>query len=220
VQTSERLQFYEESVDSLRTGLLLAESLRDMKVLAITSAVKKEGKTNLAAQLAVSLSRATEERTLLIDGDLRSPDLHRIFKIAATPGLVDVLSHRLALEEAVVAGWNPCLHILPAGRLQTSPHRLMHNSVFKSLLDHATTRYRYIIIDTSPILAASESLILARYADATLICTLRDVSRVAQVKKAYERLLATGARPIGAVLNGVPAHLYAYRYGTYEPVSR
>ena len=72
-----------------------------------------------------------------------------------------------------------------------------------------------MIIDTPPVLAASEALVLAKAADASLVCAMRDVSRADQVRKASERLLAAGSRVIGTVLNGVPARQYAYRYGTY-----
>jgi succinoglycan biosynthesis transport protein ExoP len=212
-RTNERLQLFEESVDSLRTGLLLPESLRNMKVLAITSAAKREGKTSVAAQLAVSLSRASEEAILLIDGDLRSPDIHKIFGIPLQPGLIEVLNHQASLDNAIVTGWNACLHLLPAGQLTSSPHRLFGNGALKWLLEQLLPRYRYILIDTPPVLAASEALILAKAADATLVCAMRDLSRVDQVKKAYSRLSAVGAHTIGAVLNGVPAHRYAYDYG-------
>jgi Mrp family chromosome partitioning ATPase len=82
-------------------------------------------------------------------------------------------------------------------------------------LDEVRSSYRYVIIDTPPVLAAGEALVLATAADASLICTMRDVSRVDQVNSVRERLLAAGARPVGVVLNGVPTRAYAYRYGSY-----
>jgi polysaccharide biosynthesis transport protein len=209
---SERLRLFEESIDSLRTGLLLTENLQNMKVLAITSAAKCEGKTCVAAQLAVSLSRTSEEPILLIDGDLRSPDVHHVFGVGLQPGLAEVLNHQASIENAIVTGWNASLHILPAGKVASSPHQLFGNDAFKCLLEQVLPRYRYILIDTPPVLAASETLILAKAADATLMCAMRDLSRVDEVKKAYNRLNAIGARTVGAVLNGVPAHHYSYGY--------
>jgi Mrp family chromosome partitioning ATPase len=76
-----------------------------------------------------------------------------------------------------------------------------------------------VIIDTPPVLAASEALVLAKAADATLMCAMRDVSRADQIRKASERLLAAGGRPVGTVLSGVPTHRYNYRYGTYPAPS-
>jgi len=73
------------------------------------------------------------------------------------------------------------------------------------------------VVDTPPVLAASESLILARSADAFLMCAMRNVSRLSQVEKATERLTATGGRLAGTVLSGVPVSQYVRRYGTYYP---
>jgi hypothetical protein len=70
------------------------------------------------------------------------------------------------------------------------------------------------------VLAASESLILATMADATLVCVLRDVSRIDQIKKAYHRLLVAGGKPVGLVLNGVPTKTYAFNHGCYSYVQR
>jgi tyrosine-protein kinase Etk/Wzc len=85
----------------------------------------------------------------------------------------------------------------------------------RALLAKIPSSYRYVVIDTPPVLAASESMVLSRAADATLICAMKDISRVDQVARTYERLLAAGSNPVGTVLNGVPTKQYAYRYGAY-----
>jgi tyrosine-protein kinase Etk/Wzc len=83
------------------------------------------------------------------------------------------------------------------------------------MLEQLRMHYRYVIVDTPPILAASEAMVMARDADGTLICAMRDVSRESHIKLAYQRLLSVGAKPIGTVLNGVPTRQYARRYGNY-----
>jgi capsular exopolysaccharide synthesis family protein len=209
------LRIFEESIDSLRTTLTLSENLRDMRVLAITSAANHEGKTSVASQLAMSLARATGKTTLLIDGDMRSPDVHQVFGVARGPGLAEVLSNECALADAIVATHNPNVQLLPAGRLKVSPHRLLGNGAWKSLLAQIPASYGYVIIDTPPVLAASEALVLSKHADAILICVMRDVSRADQVQKATNLLTAAGGSPVGTVLNGVPIRSYKYYYGTY-----
>ena len=207
---------FEESVDGLRTCLILSEEMRDKKVIVIASATSQEGKTSIAAQMAVSIARATNELTLLVDGDMRSPDLHNVFDVPLEPGLSDVLERKSPLDDAIVTSWSNRMHVLPAGKLRVSPHKLLGNGVLENLLAELKLRYRYIIIDTPPVLAAAESLVLARAADATLLCAKRDFSRMEQVKAACQRLIASGARPVGTVLNGVPPRAYAYHYGSYE----
>ena len=100
------MQLFEESIDGLRTYLTLHEAMHGMKVIAVSSAVSGEGKTSVAAQLAVSLASATGERTLLIDGDMRSPDVDKIFGVEREPGLADVLQGELPVEEAIETDFN------------------------------------------------------------------------------------------------------------------
>ncbi len=209
------LQMFEESIDSLRTSLVLSEDLKDVRVLTVTSAANNEGKTSVASQLAVSIARASGKPTLLIDGDMRSPDVHRVFEIPLTPGLAEVLADECTIEDAIVTSWSKHVHLIPAGRLAVSPHKLLGNGNVKSLLQKVQTCYRYIVIDTPPVLAAAEALVLAKAADASLICAMQDVSRGDQVRKACQRLTAAGTRLVGTVLNGVPTKRYAYRYGSY-----
>jgi capsular exopolysaccharide synthesis family protein len=213
--SAREVSLFEESVDGLRTYLTLAESLRDLRILAVTSASSNEGKTSLATQLAVSIAKACGERILLIDGDMRAPDIHAIFDFDLSPGLAEVLSNDCPLEEAIETGFSDKLHILTAGRLTSSPHQLLGNHEFSELLEKLCSIYRYIIVDTPPILPASEALVMARAADAAVLCVRRDFSRLDQVEEACRRMAAAGVRNAGAVLNGIPIKSYAYKYGSY-----
>ena len=185
-----------------------------MQVIAVASAISREGKTSLASHLAVSLARSSPEPVLLIDADMRNPDIHELFEIKPEPGLVDVLDHRCSLKEAVVETWSKNLYVLPAGQLTKSPHVLLGNGAFKAVVSEARSAYRYIVVDCPPVLPVSDALVIARSADGTLISTMRDVTRAHQVKLACERLVAAGAKLIGAVLSGVPAGSYVSRYGS------
>jgi polysaccharide biosynthesis transport protein len=148
---------------------------------------------------------------------MRSPDIHRLFDIAIEPGLADVLAGSATIEEAIVpANEKVGVALMPAGRPHVSPHRLLGNGSWRTLAQQIPEQYRYVIVDTPPVLAASESLVLAKEADATLVCVMRDVSRVDQVQKVTERLTAVGSQVIGAVLNGVPSRSYRYHYGRYS----
>ncbi len=174
-RTAQKLRLYEESIDSMRTFLVLAEDLKYAKVFAVTSATGHEGKTSVAAQLALSLARASGKPTLLIDGDMREPDLHDVFEVARTPGLAEVLAGDCELESAIVPSWTPHVFLLPAGELKTSPHQLVGNGALRSVLERTSEKYGYIVLDTPPILSAAESLVLAKAADASL--DLRDAGR-------------------------------------------
>ncbi len=207
-----------ESIDSLRNAIILSPNGDNLQVLTVASAVPGEGKTSIAAQLAVSMARSHGASTLLIDADMRAPDLHHLFGVSNEKGLVGVLRGQCTLDEAIVTTLDDSLHVLPAGHLDTNPHQLLGRGDLQTMLAALRHRYHHIIIDSPPVLSASESLALAREADATLLCTMRNVSRADQVERAHQRLVASGATTIGAVLSGIPISQYARTYGTYHYV--
>ena len=209
------LELFEESVDTLRSSLFLSEEYRDLKWLAVTSAVSGEGKSSVSAQLAVSLARATGGPILLIDGDMRAPDVHSLFGTRLEPGLAETLTGQCPLDEAIVTTINEAVHVLPAGKLTTNPHRLLGKRTMPSLLAELGARYRHVIIDTPPVLAAGEALAMAQAAEVCILCTMYSRSRISQAIKARQRLEGVNVQVAGVVLSGVSGRQYAYRYGDY-----
>jgi Mrp family chromosome partitioning ATPase len=92
---------------------------------------------------------------------------------------------------------------------------VFRSQAVESLLDELRSTFRYIVIDTAPVLAASETLTLAKAADMCVVCARWDFSRVDQVRAGCERLLAADVNPVGIILNGTPTTNYAFRYGGY-----
>jgi polysaccharide biosynthesis transport protein len=217
VKFQRRQRIYEESIDALRTSLVMSDDMKDVRIIAVTSAVSAEGKTSLASQLAVSLARASGEQTLLIDGNMRTPDLHAVFEVTNERGLADVLGGRCAPQEAIVTDWHKDLklHLMPAGHLERSPYVLLGDGRLSSVLEELRNVYRYIVIDAPSVLSAGEALIINKSADGTILCTLRERTRVPRLTLARQRLQSVGVRLLGAVLAGVPARSYANKYGGY-----
>ena len=213
---SRRLRPFEESIEGLRTYLVLSKPVEDMQVLAVTSACSQEGKTTVAAQLALSIARSTNQPTLLVDGDTRSPDIHQIFDIENESGLFEVLTGQCRLEEVVAKSWHERLDILPAGLLRGNPYEPFGNGALKSALGEARKLYRHIVIDTPPVLATSEAMVIAAAADASILCVMRDRTRRDQARKAGDRLTGAGANVIGCVFNGISLRQYSYYYGRYD----
>jgi capsular exopolysaccharide synthesis family protein len=209
------LRLYEESIDSLTMSLVLSPNLKQARTLAVTSALAAEGKTTVACQLALSIARSTGKVVLLIDGDMRAPDVHHVFDRKMNSGLAGFLSGENDLSEVIDRDWSSQVHILHAGYLKGSPHRLLSQGAIDRLIEKAKESYDYVIIDTPPILPASESLIYARSVDYCLVCALRDRSRVEQLMQAVNKLEAAGANVAGAVLSGVPFREYSKYYGDY-----
>ncbi|MEO2048793.1 MAG: polysaccharide biosynthesis tyrosine autokinase [Pirellulales bacterium] len=206
---------FAESVDSLRTNLVLSKRMASKSVLAITSATSGEGKTSVATSLTGSIAEATKKPTVIIDADLRSPDVANVLGTPLKPGLAEVLQGKCPLEEAIHQVGQSNTYVIPAGRASTNPHHMVQGPLIEQLLDRLKEDFETIVIDTPPILGASESLIFANAADTVLFCSLRDISRSKQVRIAVDRLENAGAKVAGAVLGGTPVNHYAYIYGHY-----
>ncbi|QEG36050.1 polysaccharide biosynthesis tyrosine autokinase [Bythopirellula goksoeyrii] len=209
---------YTESIDSLRTQLMLTEQVGQPgvdKIIAICSAASGEGKSSLAAALTLSIAKASKKPTLLIDADLRSPDVSSFLEVPSQPGIVELLGGEVALEKAIHRVGKTQAYVLPAGVLKGNPHHLIDQAKIEKLLDKLRGSFDTILIDTPPVLSASDSLIYAKAADLVLFSSLADISRAKQVRCAVERLQTTGANLAGVVLSGVSVNRYVYHYGSY-----
>lgn len=214
---------FAESIDSLRTNLTLAEDLGgegQPRVIAIVSAASGEGKTSVASALAVSIAGATKKPTLVIDADLRSPDVAQVLGVPARPGLTEVFTGKASLDEAIHATKQTNTYVLPAGECRVNPHHVTQTSTIAELYDSLRAKFSTIIVDTPPILGASESLVYAKEADLVVLCSLRSVSRAKQVRSAVERLQTVGANAVGTVLSGIPIGRSSYSYGYSDGAGR
>ncbi|QEG42469.1 polysaccharide biosynthesis tyrosine autokinase [Roseimaritima ulvae] len=209
-------RLFEESIDTLRSNLFLSVRTRDTRSIAVASSMSGEGKSSVASQLAISIAKATGELVLLVDADLRCPDQHDIFGLEMGPGLCGVLSEEATLKDAVDTSLGDLIHVLPAGHLTSSPHRLINPSAMRDFVDRALADYRFVVVDTAPVLAAGETLAVASAVDSTLLCVMRDVSRTENLTRSMRRLEASGANIAGTVFSGVSPREYAYRYGNYD----
>jgi succinoglycan biosynthesis transport protein ExoP len=209
------MSIFAESIDSLRTNLVLSERLPSKCVLVVTSATSGEGKTSVSTSLVGSIAAATKMATIIVDADLRSPDVAEVLGTPSTPGLAEVLLGKCTLQDAIHRMGETDTYVLPAGRAGVNPHHLVQPRLVEQLLEDLKQEFETIVIDTPPILGASESLVFAKAADTVLYCSLRDVSRARHVRHAVDRLEHAGAPVAGAVLGGMPVNHYTYSYGYY-----
>ena len=207
-------RMFDESVDTLRANLLF--KMENVRTIAVTSAMSGEGKSNIAFQLASSIARCSGESVLVIDADLRNPDQHHLFGLEQGPGLCKLLSREATLDMCIDNNDGNLVHLLSAGRLDSNPHNLLRKNNFEQVLEQVSVRYRYIVVDTAPVLPASETMTIAAACDVTLVCAMRDVSQLVHVKRTFQRLQESGSNVIGTVFSGVPSRLYASRYGDYR----
>jgi capsular exopolysaccharide synthesis family protein len=203
-----------EAVDALRTLLLHAARAADLQVVMVTSAGAGEGKTSVASHLAASLARAWR-KTLLIDGDLRHPAVHRLFDQPPEPGFSEVLRGEVGAHDAIRPTAVSRLWAMPAGNWDSHAVQALAQESVRSLFEELKGQYDFVVVDSCPVLPVADSLLLAQHVDAVLLAVLRDVSRAPAVHAARQRLAGLGVRTLGAVVIGADGQsagtAYAYQ---------
>jgi protein-tyrosine kinase len=191
-----------EALRSLRSQLMLRwfETGPAGKALAIVSAEKGEGRTFIAANLAVVFAQLGE-RTLLIDADLRHPRQHEIFSLDGRVGLSTVLSARAGIESAQAIPSLPHLAVMPAGPQPPNPAELLARPVLPQLLEQAAERFDVVLLDTSAAAECADAQTVAVRAGAALIVARRNAARTWRVQGVSAQVSEARATIVGAVLN-------------------
>lgn len=188
-----------ESYRSLRTALLLS-SARELRMVAVTSAVAGEGKTATAANLAVVLAQLGRQ-VLIVDCDLRKPRLHQVFQVSNRLGLVNQLT-ATAEPEVFLPTEVPNLWVTPSGPIPPNPSELLASDRMREWLKAVRSRFDFVVIDTPPALAVTDATIVGMLVDGVVL-TLRSgkVTRE-EARLCRDRLRQTGSiKILGAVLN-------------------
>ncbi len=190
-----------ERVDGVRA--VISQTGREApKVILVTSAVEHEGKTTFASQLAASLAR-TGKRTLLLDGDLRHPNVHLALGLDLRSGLPELLRGEISNDEAVQPTGVEGLFAVTGGACDYAAITALSRSVTAQVLAGFRQSFDHIVIDAGPVLSFADVLLLGQASDVAIVATMRDVSRVPQVMAAVEKLRSVGVKVLGAVVNGV-----------------
>jgi capsular exopolysaccharide synthesis family protein len=205
---------FAEAFRSLRTALLLSMAGQPPKFILFTSATPSEGKTTAASNLAVILAQGSS-RVLLIDADLRRPNVHHRFGLSARVGLTTLLTGATTLDQTVQnVSKVPNLDVLASGPVPPFPTEMLSSDAMNNLLDECGKLYTHVIIDSPPILSVTDAVILAREADAVVLVVRHGKSSKHVVRRARDLLLRSGSPITGILLNAVDMNSPEY-YGYY-----
>jgi len=204
-----------ESFRNLRTMVGYAKVSEGEPVILITSSVQEEGKSFVAANLAVALSQLGQ-KVLMVDGDLRRPRQHRNFHLSNETGLSDYLSGAVASPESLIQKSGvPHLDVIVCGPRPPNPAELLNTERLDKFLDWARGRYTRIIVDCPPVFPISDILLWGRYVKQNIFVTRFGRTRVPLIRTACARLRVGGLKILGGVVNGARLGTMTYADGRY-----
>ena len=205
---------FSEALRTVRTNLLFSSAEEGTRSIVVTSTGPNEGKTVVASNLAMALAQAGQ-RVLLIDGDMRRPQLHERFGQKAEPGLSNLIVGHTKASEAVRKTSASGLWILPAGKVPPNPAELLGSQRFRDFLLTLADHFDWIVIDTPPVLPVADASVVAHAVTGVLFVIGAEMTSRHAAGAALDQLSGAKARLVGAVLNRVDLQHHAYYYSQY-----
>ncbi len=206
-----------EGFRTLRAAISLAKNADKLRVLAFTSTIPSEGKSLTASNFAIVTSQ-TGLKTLLVDGDLRRPSVHKAFQLQSPAGLTAYLSGRLDnISEITHSTEVPNLDVICCGAVPANPSELIGSNRMVRFLEEASRRYDRVILDLPPVSAVSDPLIVGAMADGMVFVTKFNKIRREHALRSVQRIQNSGIHLVGLVLNdidfeGKDSYYYSYHY--------
>lgn len=207
---------YTEAMRTIRTGLILSSLDNPHKVILVTSSIPGEGKTSVSSNLALAMAKM--EKVLLIGADLRRPSLSKVFSVKSTLGLSNFVAGTSEFSECIHHIEDAGIDFLPCGLLPPNPLELLSSDRFAKTMELLEKNYDRIVIDSPPVQAVSDALVLSKYAKAVVYVVEADKTHEDLVKNGIKRLLQYDAPIAGIILNKFnvdKASKYGYDYSGY-----
>jgi capsular exopolysaccharide synthesis family protein len=208
---------FSESYRSIRTALLLSSTNPGSKIFVLTSPLPSEGKTSTISNLAVAVAQ-TGKRVLLLDADLRKPRQHKIFRVKNLDGLTNYLTGNIEIKELLKTTSIHNLFLINAGPVPPNPAELLGSEKMAEFLEKLKQIFDIILIDTPPILAVTDALVLATKSDGIILVVWGGKTSREALKRAREKMDLTKTKAVGVILNRVnlKEHDYYYKHHYYH----
>lgn len=201
-----------ESCRTLRTNLMFMSGDEPLRTLAVTSAGPREGKTTVAANLAISIAQSGK-RVLVIDTDMRRPRMHHAFGVRNNVGLTSVLVGEATLAQASRPSGIPNVTVMTCGPIPPNPAELLHRERFQTLIDEAEKAFDFVIFDSPPLGAVTDAAVLGPQVDGMMLVLRANATTRDALASVLRQVNDVGANLVGAVLNGVDPNMRRYEGG-------
>lgn len=203
-----------EAFLTLHSSLRLKDESKVAKCFLTTSTIPGEGKSFTTTNLALTFA-AHGEKVIVVDLDLRKPNVHKSFRLENLKGVIDVCTGKLSLDEAIVHKVQPNLDVLPSGGRAKNPTQILNSKGLELMISDLRKRYDRVFIDTPPLAAVSDALIVLPLVDGSIFTIFFNKVRRKAAQFAAKRLLDSNVPNFGAVLNGLNLAVSGYYYAQY-----
>lgn len=208
-----------EAFRTMRTNIGFSAFKGANKVILISSPDTEDGKSTVAANLAVVMAQA-QSRVLIVDCDLRKPSMHNSFSIDKSSGLTNLLVQDLAPEEVISATEVARLYVIASGPIPPNPSELLGSAKMAEFLIRMAEMYDVVLLDTPPVMAVTDAVLLVPMVDSVLLVLRAGKTRIEMAREAKNRLQNAGAKRIGVVLNEAEMHNIGSYSGYYYKGSK
>ena len=196
---------------SIRTNLMFMSPDEPIQSLLITSANPREGKTTVSASVAITMAMSGS-KVVLVDTDMRRPRLHKVFTVDESTGMSSALISGNSVAEFCQPTIVPNLSVIPCGPIPPNPAELFHTRRFTEVVEQLKGLFDYVIFDSPPVLAVTDSLIIGKHVDGVMMVVRAGNTSKGAVVQSRRRMDAIGVRLYGCVMNQVDAQAKNYRY--------
>lgn len=203
-----------EAYRNLRSSFVMAQKTNQCSVIALSSAVPREGKTTTCANMGVSLAQMGD-RVLLVDGDLRRGSLHKLFGLEGDKGLSTILEGKAKSEAVIQRTGIANLDVIATGPLPVNPAELILRQERSTFMQYAREKYDHILIDCPPVMATSEASVWGALADGVLFVVWAGHTSGKLAEQAVKILRDRGSNVLGALLNNLELERIGYHYSSY-----
>ena len=201
-----------ESLRSMRTAIHFALSSARNNLITISGPAPEVGKSFISTNLATILAQS-DKRVLIIDADLRRGYLHKYFNYDTQPGLTELLNGQQSLDTVIRPTEVPGLSVISRGKSPANPSELLSSNQFKNLLEQMSEKFDHVIIDTPPVLAVTDGIIISQYTGVNLVIARYAKTQMKELELTLNRFEQAGVKVNGFILNDIQRSSAGYGYG-------
>lgn len=203
-----------EAFLTLHSALRLKDESKNAKVILVTSTIPGEGKSFTTTNLALTFA-SHGERVAVVDCDLRKPNIHKSFRVENLRGVIDICAGTMTLDEVLLKDVHPNFDVIPAGGRAKNPTQILNSKNFEILISDLRKRYDRVFIDTPPLAAVSDALIILPLVDGSMFTIFFNRVRRKAAQFSARKLVEVNVPCFGAVLNGLNLAVSGYYYAQY-----